>query len=151
MFHPPALPPPTQHTPPLHKRRCRMILVHGTQDLRQLCELLGRSNSEAVMPLKRPSRLSQAVMLMLAHRLAGSIDKGALVDESFKYSMCGCSVLPLLNTNGPLIAPHTARILSSVRQMRQRIAILPGAPMARARAISEICVLRREEGIRTPW
>ena len=48
----------------------------------------------------------------------------------------------VLNTNDPLIAPYTARVLPSVQQMlnttKQRIAILPGMPMETARAISEV-------------
>jgi hypothetical protein len=48
----------------------------------------------------------------------------------------------VLNTNDPLIAPYTARVLPSVQQMlnstKQRIAILPGAPMETARAISDV-------------
>ena len=50
-----ALPPPTQHTPPAPSEEMRddTCLTMGTQVLRQLCELLARSNPEAVMPLKR--------------------------------------------------------------------------------------------------
>ena len=43
--------------------------VLGTQDTRQLRELLARSNPDAVMPLKGQSPLSQAVILTLVHRV----------------------------------------------------------------------------------
>ena len=43
--------------------------VLGTQDTRQLRELLARSNPDVVMPLKGQSPLSQAVILTLVHRV----------------------------------------------------------------------------------
>ena len=47
------------------------LAVLGSQDVRQLRELLSRSNPEIVMPLNGPSPLSQAVMLTLVHRVCG--------------------------------------------------------------------------------
>ncbi len=68
----PALPPPTQQTPPAPSEEMwddTYLAVLGTQDLRPLRELLGRSNPEVVMPLKGQSPLSQAVILTLVHRV----------------------------------------------------------------------------------
>jgi hypothetical protein len=45
------------------------LAVLGTQDNRQLRELLARSNPEVIMPLKGQSPLSQAVILTLVHRV----------------------------------------------------------------------------------
>lgn len=45
------------------------LSVLGTQDPRQLRELLARSNPEIVMPVNGPSPLSQAVVLTLVHRV----------------------------------------------------------------------------------
>jgi hypothetical protein len=119
--------------------------VLGTQDLRQLRELMARSNPEVVMPLKGQSPLSQAVILTLVHRLAGAIGESAPVDESFKSSMWWLQrAATVLNTNDPLIAPYTARVIPSVQAMlnttKQRIAILPGGSqvLETARAISEV-------------
>lgn len=144
----PALPPPTQQTPPAPAEEIwddTYLAVLGKQDLRQLRELLARSNPEVIMPLNGQPRLSQAVILTLVHRLAGAIGESAPVDESFKSSMWWLQrAATVLNTNDPLIAPYTARVLPSVQQMlnttKQRIAILPGAPqvMETARAISEV-------------
>jgi len=119
--------------------------VLGTQDIRQLRELLARSNPEGVMPLKGQPPLSQAVILTLVHRLAGAIGESAPVDESFKSSMWWLQrAAQVLNTNDPLIAPYIARVLPSVQAMlnttKQRIAILPGGSqvLETARAISEV-------------
>ena len=68
----PALPPPTQQTPPAPSEEMwddTYLAVLGTQDLRQLRELLARSNPEVIMPLKGPPPLSQAVILTLVHRV----------------------------------------------------------------------------------
>jgi hypothetical protein len=48
-------PPPTQHMPPAPSEEMRddTYLTMETLVLRQLCELLARSNPEALMPLKR--------------------------------------------------------------------------------------------------
>ena len=48
------------------------LAVLGSQDTRQLRELLARSNPDIVMPLNAPSPLSQAVMLTLVHRVRGA-------------------------------------------------------------------------------
>jgi hypothetical protein len=45
------------------------LAVLGTQDTRQLRELLSRSNPEVIMPLKGQPPLSQAVILTLVHRV----------------------------------------------------------------------------------
>ncbi|KAI0256476.1 hypothetical protein BJV78DRAFT_1164626 [Lactifluus subvellereus] len=128
----PALPPPTQQTPPAPSEE-------------SWDDTYFPSNPEIVMPLKGQSPLSQAVILTLVHRLAGAIGESAPVDESFKSSMWWLQrAATVLNTSDPLIAPYTARVLPSVQAMlnttKQRIAILPGGPQVldTARAISEI-------------
>jgi len=144
----PALPPPTQQTPPAPAEETwddSYLNVLATQDTRQLRELLARSNPEVVMPLKGQPPLSQAVILTLVHRLAGAIGESAPVDESFKSSMWWLQrAATVLNTNDPLIAPYIARVLPSVQAMlnttKQRIAILPGGSqvLETARQISDV-------------
>ncbi|KAN0128472.1 hypothetical protein V8E53_013679 [Lactarius tabidus] len=143
----PALPPPTQQTPPAPSEEWddTYLAVLGTQDTRQLRELLARSSPEVVMPLKGSPPLSQAVILTLVHRLAGAIGECAPVDESFKSSMWWLQrAATVLNTNDPLIAPYTSRVLPSVQAMlnttKQRIAILPGGSqmLETARSISDV-------------
>ncbi|KAH9934831.1 uncharacterized protein B0H18DRAFT_978500 [Fomitopsis serialis] len=89
------------------------LAVLGTQDIRQLRELLARSNPDLIMPLKGPGPLSQAV------RAAST-----------------------LNSSDPLISPYVARVLPSVQQMlnttKQRLGIIPGPPIEATRTISEI-------------
>lgn len=46
------------------------LAVLGSQDSRQLRELLARSNPDVVMPLNGPGPLSQAVVLTLVHRVS---------------------------------------------------------------------------------
>lgn len=46
------------------------LAVLGTQDIRQLRELLAQSNPDVVMPSNGPSPLSQAVVLTLVHRVS---------------------------------------------------------------------------------
>lgn len=46
------------------------LAVLGTQDLKQLRELLARSNPEVIMPTSGPGPLSQAVILTLVHRVS---------------------------------------------------------------------------------
>jgi hypothetical protein len=46
------------------------LAVLGTQDPRQLRELLARSNPEVVMPMNGAGPLSQAVVLTLVHRVS---------------------------------------------------------------------------------
>lgn len=46
------------------------LAVLGTQDLKQLRELLARSNPEIIMPSNGPGPLSQAVILTLVHRVS---------------------------------------------------------------------------------
>lgn len=49
------------------------LAILGSQDIRQLRELLARSNPEIVMPMNGNSPLSQAVVLTLVHRVSASI------------------------------------------------------------------------------
>ena len=46
------------------------LAVLSTQDLKQLRELLARSNPEIIMPSNGPGPLSQAVILTLVHRVS---------------------------------------------------------------------------------
>ncbi|RPD65999.1 hypothetical protein L226DRAFT_550158 [Lentinus tigrinus ALCF2SS1-7] len=119
------------------------LAVLGSQDIRQLRELLSRSNPEIVMPLNAPTPLSQAVMLTLVHRLSTIIGETSPVDESFKLSMWWLQrAATALNTTDPLISPYVARVMPNVQQMlnttKQRLAILPGPPIEATRAISDI-------------
>jgi len=68
---PPPPPPLAQRTPPTKTEDWdeTYLAVLGTQDARQLRELLSRSNPEIVMPLNAPGPLSQAVILTLLHRV----------------------------------------------------------------------------------
>ena len=80
--HPTAPPPLTQQltmpraTPPATGQQEEWddayLSVLGSQDPRQLRELLARSNPEIVMPLNGPTPLSQAVVLTLIHRVRHS-------------------------------------------------------------------------------
>ena len=60
----PALPPPTQQTPSTPMWDDTYAALLGTQDTRQLHELLARLNPEVVMPLEGQSPLSQGVMIL---------------------------------------------------------------------------------------
>ncbi|KAI0064686.1 hypothetical protein BV25DRAFT_1799983 [Artomyces pyxidatus] len=144
---PPPAPAPVHHSPPVQPEEWddTYLAVLGTQDLRQLRELLARSNPDIVMPLNGPPPLSQAVILTLVHRLGAAIGESAPVDESFKSSLWWLQrAAMVLNTNDPLISPYVARVLPNVQQMlnttKQRIAILPGGPqlLETARSISDI-------------
>jgi hypothetical protein len=68
---PPPPPPITQRSPPAQAEEWddTYLAVLGTQDPRQLRELLLRSNPDVVMPLNGPGPLSQAVVLTLLHRV----------------------------------------------------------------------------------
>lgn len=70
---PPPPPPQTQRSPPAQSQHEEWddtyLAVLGTQDPRQLRELLSRSNPEVVMPLNGTGPLSQAVVLTLLHRV----------------------------------------------------------------------------------
>lgn len=82
--HPTAPPPiPSQssginnlnRTPPLLPQQPEewddtYLAVLGSQDTRQLRELLARSNPDAIMPLNGGGPLSQAVVLTLVHRVS---------------------------------------------------------------------------------
>lgn len=68
---PPPPPPSSQRSPPTQPEEWddTYLAVLGTQDPKQLRELLARSNPEIVMPLNGPGPLSQAVILTLLHRV----------------------------------------------------------------------------------
>lgn len=71
---PPPPPPPlasSQRSPPAQTEEWddTYLAVLGTQDPKQLRELLARSSPEVVMPLNAPGPLSQAVVLTLLHRV----------------------------------------------------------------------------------
>lgn len=80
----PAAPPPVpsqqsnlsnlNRTPPLQPQPEEWddtyLAVLGTQDTRQLRELLARSNPDIIMPLQGGGPLSQAVVLTLVHRVS---------------------------------------------------------------------------------
>lgn len=68
---PPPPPPSSQRSPPAQSEEWddTYLAVLGTQDSKQLRELLARSNPEIVMPLNAPGPLSQAVILTLLHRV----------------------------------------------------------------------------------
>jgi len=50
-----------------------MTVLGGNQDLRQLKELLARSNPEAILPANGKGPLSQAVVLTLLHRVSDDV------------------------------------------------------------------------------
>jgi len=149
--HPIAPPPPP---PPAASQRSpaqseewddTYLAVLGTQDPKQLRELLARSNPDIVMPLNNPGPLSQAVILTLLHRLAGIVGETPPVDEAFKSALWWLQrAATVLNINEPLISPYIARVVPNVKSMlnttKQRLAILPGGPqlMDSARTITEI-------------
>ncbi|KAI0928852.1 hypothetical protein AcW2_004723 [Taiwanofungus camphoratus] len=146
---PPPLPPQQQQmmrsTPPAQTEEWddTYLAVLGTQDIRQLRELLAQSNPDVVMPSNGPSPLSQAVVLTLVHRLSSVVGETSPLDDSFKVSMWWLQrAASSLNTSDPLISPYIARVLSSVQQMlnttKQRLSILPDGPIEAAHTISDI-------------
>lgn len=134
----PAAPPPVQsHTSPAPTEEWdeSYLAVLGTQDMRQLRELLARSNPEVVMPLNQTPPLSQAVILTLVHRLSTAVGETPPVDENFKSTLWWLQrSSSVLNTSEPLISPYVARVVPSVQQVlnstKQRLMILPGGPQA---------------------
>ncbi|EJD05746.1 uncharacterized protein FOMMEDRAFT_153084 [Fomitiporia mediterranea MF3/22] len=121
------------------------LAVLSTQDLKQLRELLARSNPEIIMPSSGPGPLSQAVILTLVHRLAAAIGETSPVEEAFKSSLWWLQrASNTLNTNDPLISPYVGRVLPNVSQMlnttKQRLGLLPGGPQLvdTTRLISDI-------------
>jgi hypothetical protein len=74
--HPTAPPPVQSHSPHSQTEEWddTYLSVLGTQDLRQLRELLARSNPEVTMPLNGTPPLSQAVILTLVHRVCSGFD-----------------------------------------------------------------------------
>lgn len=145
--HPTAPPPVQSHTPPAPTEEWdeSYLAVLSSQDLRQLRDLLGRSNPEVVMPLNSAPPLSQAVILTLVHRLAAAVGETPPVDESFKSTLWWLQrSASVLNTSDPLISPYVARVVPSVQQVlnstKQRLMILPGGPQAvdAARTIADV-------------
>ncbi|KAI5124340.1 hypothetical protein M0805_008947 [Coniferiporia weirii] len=134
-----------QPTPKTEEWDDTYLAVLGTQDLKQLRELLARSNPEVIMPSNGPGPLSQAVILTLVHRLAAAIGETSPVDEAFKSSLWWLQrAATTLNTNDPLISPYIARVLPNVSQSlnttKQRLGLLPGGPQLvdTTRLISDI-------------
>ena len=135
--HPTAPPPVQTHTPPAPTEEWdeSYLAVLSTQDLRQLRELLARSNPEVIMPLNSTPPLSQAVILTLVHRLAAAVGETPPVDESFKSTLWWLQrSASALNPSDPLISPYVARVVPTVQQVlnstKQRLMILPGGPQA---------------------
>ncbi|CCM02934.1 uncharacterized protein FIBRA_05049 [Fibroporia radiculosa] len=146
----PAVPPPLPQPPVVRSSPAQSeewddtyLAVLGTQDIRQLRELLARSKPDVIMPLNGPTLLSQAVVLTLVHRLSSVVGETSPLDDSFKLSMWWLQrAASTLNTQDPLIAPYISRVLPSVLQMlnttKQRLIILPGTPIEASRAITDI-------------
>lgn len=89
---PPPPPPLAQRTPPAKSEDWdeTYLAVLGTQDARQLRELLARSNPEIVMPLNGPGPLSQAVILTLLHRASDPEICCLYVAYDFVADRCSC-------------------------------------------------------------
>ncbi|KAH8107309.1 hypothetical protein DFH11DRAFT_1691777 [Phellopilus nigrolimitatus] len=101
---------PTPPAPKTEEWDDTYLAVLGTQDLKQLRELLARSNPEAIMPSNGAGPLSQAVILTLVHRLAAAIGETSPVEEAFKASPWWLQrASTTLNTNDPLIFPGWVR------------------------------------------
>ncbi|KIJ37730.1 hypothetical protein M422DRAFT_33619 [Sphaerobolus stellatus SS14] len=137
---------PTQATPPSNVSNVNMtsqsskteeweevfMTVLGSQDLRQLRELLARSNPEVILPSSGKTPLSQAVVLTLIHRLASIVSDANPADESYKSSLWWLQrAATALNPSDGLISPYIARLLPNIQNTltaaRQRL-ILPGMP-----------------------
>jgi len=121
------------------------LAVLGSQDPRQLRDLLARSNPESVMPLNGNGPLSQAVVLTLVHRLSAAVGETSPVDEAFKSALWWLQrAANTLNTQDPLISPYVGRVLPNVQAMlnttKSRLSLLPGGPplMEANRVISEV-------------
>jgi len=107
--------------------------VLGAQDLGQLRELLARSDPEVVMPLNSTPPLSQAVILVLVHRLASAISEAPSVDESFGSMLRWLRrAASAVDSSDPLISPYVPRVLPSTQGVlnstKQRLLDLPGGP-----------------------
>lgn len=87
--HPVAPPPAPQQvnrTPPLTQTEewdDTYLAVLGSQDTRQLRELLARSNPEIVMPSGSSGPLSQAVVLTLVHRVSHLV----MLEQQFTHKL----------------------------------------------------------------
>ncbi|KAG1835694.1 hypothetical protein EV424DRAFT_1358313 [Suillus variegatus] len=156
---PPPPPPLSQRSPPAQHDAWEdtYMAVLGTQDPKQLRELLARSSPEVVMPMDRKGPLSMAVILSILHRLATIIAETPPVDEAFKSSLWWMQrTATVLNINEPLIAPYVARVVPNVKATlnttKQRLTILPGGPqtMDAARTISEILDILGRKGVPAP-
>lgn len=156
---PPPPPPLSQRSPPAQHDAWEdtYMAVLGTQDPKQLRELLARSSPEVVMPMDRKGPLSMAVILSILHRLATIIAETPPVDEAFKSSLWWMQrTATVLNINEPLIAPYVARVVPNVKATlnttKQRLAILPGGPqtMDAARTISEIQDILGRKSVSAP-
>lgn len=100
--------------------------------MRQLRELLARSNPEVILPSSGKGPLSQAVVLTLIHRLASIVNDSIPGDEAYKSSLWWLQrTATSLNPSDDLISPYIARLLPNIQQTltsaRQRL-ILPGMP-----------------------
>ncbi|KAF8522117.1 hypothetical protein BU17DRAFT_87217 [Hysterangium stoloniferum] len=118
--------------------------ILGSQDLRQLRDLLSRSKAEVVLPAGGKGPLSQAVVLTLVHRLASLINDSNPGDEVYKQFLWWLTrAANSLNPSDDLISPYIARLLPNIQQTltsaRQRL-ILPGMPnnTETSRAIQDI-------------
>ena len=145
--HPTAPPPVHSHTSPAPTEEWdeSYVAVLHTQDIRQLKELLARSNPEMIMPLNATPPLSQAVILTLVHRLASALSEAPLVDESFKSTLWWLQrASSVLNPSDPLLSQYVTRVVPGVQQAlnstKQRLVVLPGGPQAidAARTITEV-------------
>ena len=149
----PAAPPPAQpHTPPAPTEEWdeTYLAVLSTQDLRQLKELLARSNPDVIMPLSGTPPLSQAVILTLVHRLSAAIVELPPMDDNFKNTLWWLQrASSVLNSSDPLISPYVARVIPTVEQVlnstKQRLMLLPGGPQA-ADAVLKISSIQQTLG-----
>ncbi|EIW85394.1 hypothetical protein CONPUDRAFT_118217 [Coniophora puteana RWD-64-598 SS2] len=147
---PPAAQPIAQRSPPSQSQSedwdDTFLHVLGSQDSKQLREVLARSNPEIIMPMNGVGPLSQAVILTLVHRLAGVVGETPPIDENFKSSLWWLQrAASILNTSDGLISPYSSRVVPNVLSMlnttKQRLAILPGGPQlmdSAGRQISDI-------------
>ena len=117
----------------------------GAQDLGQLRELLARSIPEVVMPLDSTPPLSQAVILVLVHRLAAAIGEIQSPDETFRStSRWLWRAASVLDPSDPTISSYVPRVLPTTQETldsaKQRLVTLPGGPQIvdAARTITDV-------------
>jgi len=134
---------PTQATPPSNTSNVTLppsskaddyeelfMTVLGSQDMRQLRELLARSSPEVILPASGKSPLSQAIILTLIHRLSSIVSDAIPGEETYKSSLWWLQrAATALNPNDGLISPYIARLLPNIQNTltlaRQR-ALIPG-------------------------